>query len=167
MALLNVLQYPDKRLTQKASEVVHFNAELKKIVEDMFETMYQGHGVGLAATQVNIQQRIFVMDTTPEQDSPICIINPKIVEKRGQVISEEGCLSFPGIYAKVKRAEFVTIEYFDEHGQPQERSASELESNCIQHEIDHLDGIVFIDHLSKLKRNLLMKKLNKLQRETL
>lgn len=167
MSLLNILQFPDNRLRLMAEEVEIFDDALKSTVKDMFETMYQGHGVGLAAIQVNIQQRIIVMDTSPEQNSPICLINPKIVHKEGQCISEEGCLSFPGVYAKVKRAVKITTQYLDEHGKEHERTSTELESNCIQHEIDHLNGVVFVDHLSKLKRSLLLKKLEKLQRATL
>jgi peptide deformylase len=166
MALLNILKYPDNRLKLMAQAVETFDDNLKQIVKDMFETMYQGHGVGLAAIQVNIQQRILVMDTSPEQNSPICLINPKIIHEEGKAISEEGCLSFPGVYAKVKRAKQITTQYVDEHGKAHERTSTELESNCIQHEIDHLNGVVFVDHLSKLKRNLIIKKLDKLQRTT-
>ncbi len=164
MALLTVLKYPDNRLRLKAQEVTEFDNDLREKVKDLLETMYHDRGVGLAATQVDIQLRILVMDTSPDQDEPKCLINPRIVNQEGQIISEEGCLSFPGVYAKVKRAEKITCQYFDEHGKQHEVTTTELESNCIQHEIDHLDGIVFVDHLSKLKRNLLLSKLKKLNK---
>lgn len=164
MAVLKVLTYPDPRLKLKAPEVTEFDQALKDIVKDMLETMYHDHGCGLAATQVNIQQRIVVMDTSADGDSPKCLINPKIVATKGEGVSEEGCLSFPGAYAKIKRAAEVTCEYYDEEGKSHTITATGLESFCIQHEIEHLDGVTFIDKLSKLKRNLLIKKIEKYQR---
>ncbi len=164
MTILTILKYPDERLRLKAQEVTQFDDELREKVKDMFETMYHDRGVGLASIQVDIQLRILVMDTSAEQDEPKCLINPKIVAKEGQIISEEGCLSFPGVYAKVKRAEKITCQYFDEYGEQHEITTMDLESNCIQHEIDHLNGVVFVDHLSKLKRNLLLTKLKKLNK---
>lgn len=164
MAVLQVLTYPDERLSIKAKEVTVFDDALAQTVKDMFETMYHDHGVGLAATQVGKAQRIFVMDTSNDQDAPKCLINPIIVNAQGEIFSEEGCLSFPGVYAKVKRAQTITCQYLNEHGQPQQITATGLEAYCIQHELDHLDGITFVDRLSKLKRNLLLKKFDKLQK---
>lgn len=164
MALLTVLKYPDSALQLKADEVLSFDECLKQIVNDMFETMYENDGVGLAAIQVNIQKRIFVMDVSEKRDEPICLINPTIIKQEGCVLAEEGCLSYPGIYAKVKRAETITTRFFDVEGNAHEKTSTGLESRCIQHELDHLDGVSYVDHLSKLKRKLLLKKIEKMER---
>ena len=166
MPYLTVLKYPDDRLRLVAKPVTTFDDDLRSLVKDMFSLMYNDHGVGLAASQINIQQRIFVMDCSRSLDNPVCIINPQITEKEGDVTSEEGCLSFPGVYAKLKRAKTIKVSYTDENGVPHERFAQGIESICIQHETEHLDGVLFIDHLSRLKRHRLLKKLEKYQRET-
>lgn len=167
MPLLNILQYPDKRLRLVKEPVKTFDAALRQSVKDMFETMYQGHGVGLAATQVNLPYRLFVMDISSDQSQPLCLVNPEILEKEEDVLLEEGCLSFPGVYAKVKRAKKIRVRYQDEHGNVHEQEATGLFGHCIQHELDHLEGILFVDHLSRLKKALLLKKLEKIQRTQL
>lgn len=164
MSLLNILQFPDPNLKLIAQPVSTFNTEeLDTIVKNMFETMYEAQGVGLAAIQVNIQKRIITIDVSEKRNSPLCLINPKIIEKNNEIISEEGCLSFPGVYAKIKRAEIIKIEYWDEKEKKHSLEASDLLSRCIQHEIDHLDGITFYDHLSPLKQRLISEKLKKIR----
>jgi peptide deformylase len=165
MALLTVLEYPHKALRTPASPVVLFDDHLLTIVKNMIETMYHDKGVGLAANQVGILSQIIVMDTSKEENAPICLINPQIISQEGEIFYEEGCLSLPGIYPKVKRAVTVTIEYQDEFGQPHTFNADGLMAHCIQHEMDHLNGILAIDHLSSLKRALIIKKLEKQQRK--
>lgn len=165
MALLPVLVFPDPRLRLVAKPVTLFDAHLANTVSDMFETMYEQRGVGLAATQVNIQQRIFVMDISAKQNEPFCIINPEIVRREGSFVWEEGCLSFPGVYAKINHARDIVLQYQDVEGKTQQMEAhGDLLSACIQHEMDHLDGKVFIDYLSPLKRHFILKKLEKIQR---
>jgi peptide deformylase len=164
MALLEVLRFPDKRLRTIAKPVGKITAELKKTAEKMIETMYEEEGVGLAATQVNFHRRLVVIDVSEQRNQPIVIINPVIVEHSGEEISEEGCLSVPETNAEVKRAEFVTLEYLDIEGQQQVLNADGLLAVCIQHEIDHLDGKLFIDYLSPLKQKRIKTKLEKLQR---
>lgn len=161
MAILEVLRFPDERLRTVAQEVAQINDGTKKIVSDMLETMYDENGIGLAATQVDIHQRIVVIDVSEEGDEPLVLINPEIIKKDGSKISEEGCLSVPGSYAKVDRAETVTIKAFDENGNQYEKDADGLLAVCIQHELDHLKGILFIDYLSPLKRQRIRKKLEK------
>ena len=136
--------------------------EIRQLVKDMFETMYAAPGIGLAATQVDVHQRVVVIDVSEDRSQPLCLINPEIIEKDGIQTYEEGCLSVPGIYAKVKRANSVTVEYLDEQGEHQTLSAEGLLAVCIQHELDHLQGIVFLDHLSVLKRKMALKKLKAL-----
>ncbi len=167
MASLFVLVYPDDRLRIKAEPVLQFNAQLKQEIKDLFETMYEDHGVGLAATQVNIHKRMFVMDCSENKSTPLCFINPEIIYSEGEALSEEGCLSFPGVYANVSRTAKIRVKYLNELGEAQERAFENLESMCVQHEIDHLNGITFIDHLSNLKRVRLLKKLQKQQRQAL
>lgn len=167
MASLFVLVYPDDRLRIKASPVLQFNEPLQQEVKDLFETMYQDHGVGLAATQVNIHKRVFVMDCSDEQNTPLCFVNPEITYTEGETLSDEGCLSFPGVYAKIPRALKIRVKFLTELGEPQEREFEGLECMCVQHEIDHLNGVTFVDHLSNLKRVRLLKKLQKQQRQTL
>lgn len=162
MTVLTVLRFPDERLRTKAEEVTEVNDDIRKIVDDMFETMYAENGVGLAATQVNIHQRIVVMDTTEDKSDPITLINPEIVEKSDETfINEEGCLSVPGCYAKVDRHERVTVKALDRDGNEFTRDADELLSICIQHELDHLKGVLFVDYLSPLKRKRIQTKLEK------
>ncbi|MCH2057029.1 MAG: peptide deformylase [Thalassotalea sp.] len=162
MTVLTVLRFPDERLRTKAEEVTEVNDDIRKIVDDMFETMYAENGVGLAATQVNIHQRIVVMDTTEDKSDPITLINPEIVQKSDETfINEEGCLSVPGCYAKVDRHERVTVKALDRDGNEFTRDADELLSICIQHELDHLKGVLFVDYLSPLKRKRIQTKLEK------
>lgn len=164
MAILKVLNFPDPRLRVKAAPVKSFDAEVKQIVEDMFETMYAENGVGLAATQVGIDKRIFVMDVSPDRNERYCVINPVITAQSGEQTDSEGCLSVEGAFDKVTRAANVTLEAFDVAGKPYSLQATELMAACIQHEIDHLNGILFIDHLSKLKQERIRKKIAKLHR---
>lgn len=161
MAILNILTLPDKRLKTKAEEVTVFDEQLKILVNDMLETMYDAPGVGLAATQVDVHKQVVVIDVSEKKDQPLCLINPKIIQQEGHQIYEEGCLSVPNIYAKVKRAGKVRVEAQDVNGEIFSLDAEELLAVCVQHELDHLKGIVFLDHLSPLKRKMAMKKLEK------
>jgi peptide deformylase len=165
MAKLNILEFPDPRLTRVASEVESFDDELKKLIEDMIETMYSANGIGLAATQVNVHKRLLVLDISEKQDNPLVYINPEILSSSGEQTCEEGCLSVPGIYAGVKRAENITIRAQDADGEFFEEALDGLHAICIQHEMDHLVGRLFVDYLSPLKRNMVRKKLEK-QRKT-
>mgnify|MGYP000512712378 FL=1 len=159
--ILEILKYPDKRLRTVAKPVENVNSEIKKQVKDMFETMYDAPGIGLAATQVNFHQRLIVVDVSEECNEPICLINPEIIEKNGEIEWEEGCLSVPNYYESVKRANEIKVSALNELGQSIEIEASEMLAVCIQHEIDHLNGILFVDHLSKLKQKRLKKKAEK------
>jgi len=165
MAILTILEFPDDRLRKKAVPVPVVDESIRRLVDDMFETMYAAPGVGLAATQVNVQKRIVVLDVSEEKNAPLCLINPEIVEKNGSEEMDEGCLSVPGIFEKVTRAETVKIRALDRNGEPFELDADSLLAVCIQHEIDHLDGKLFVDYLSPLKRQLIRKKLKKDQRQ--
>ena len=159
--ILEILKYPDKRLRTVAKPVENINSEIKKQVKDMFETMYDAPGIGLAATQVNFHQRLIVVDVSEECNEPICLINPEIIEKNGEIEWEEGCLSVPNYYESVKRANEIKVSALNELGQSFELEASEMLAVCIQHEMDHLNGILFVDHLSKLKQKRLKKKAEK------
>lgn len=161
MAVLKVLRFPDERLRTVATPITEFTPELQTTIDNMFETMDEEKGVGLAATQVNIHQRLIVIDVSPERDDPIVLINPEIIAQDGVQISEEGCLSVPECYAKVERAEKVTVKALDRDGNEFTRDGEGLLAVCIQHEIDHLDGKLFVDYLSPLKRNRIRKKLEK------
>jgi peptide deformylase len=161
MALLTVLEYPDKRLRNTALPVTDVDVSIRTLVENMFETMYAETAVGLAATQVNIQQRIIVMDVSDDRRSPLCLINPEILHREGIQYEFEGCISFPGVYDKVERAAKLRVRALDQYGKLIEMDAEELLAVCIQHEMDHLDGVLFIDHLSRLKQQRLCKKLEK------
>lgn len=165
MAVLEVLKFPDPRLRTKAKPVVTIDDELRRIVDDMFETMDAHNGIGLAATQVNIHQQIFVMDISETRDQRFCIINPEIVSREGVQYETEGCLSVgAGAYDKVERAMKVKLRAMDLNGKIIEMDAQELMAACIQHEMDHLNGILFIDHLSRLKQDRIRKKINKTER---
>lgn len=170
MSLLNILQYPDPRL-KKIARPINISEigsqTIKTIIADMFETMYQAKGIGLAATQVNLDIQLIVIDLSEQLNMPQCLINPSITSHQDTVISEEGCLSFPGVYAKVKRHKNITVEFLDQFAQKNIINADNLLSICIQHEIDHLRGITFFDHLSLLKKSLLEKKLKKLRNHNL
>ena len=159
--ILNILKYPDKRLRTIAKPVVSVDKTIKQQVEDMFETMYEATGIGLAATQVNFHQRIIVIDISDQCNEPICFINPEIIEKSGEIQWEEGCLSVPDYYENVIRANDIKVQALNQHGETFELEASEMLSVCIQHEIDHLNGILFVDRLSKLKQKRLKKKTEK------
>jgi peptide deformylase len=161
MSKLNILEFPDPRLTTVASDVDTFDEALKKLVKDMIETMYSAHGIGLAATQVNVHKRLMVLDISENQDQPRVYINPQILASEGEQDHEEGCLSVPGIYASVNRAELITIRAQDSDGNTFEEQAEGLHAVCIQHEMDHLIGRLFVDYLSPLKRNMVRKKLEK------
>ena len=165
MTVLTILEYPDPRLRKKAVPVVDINDDIRRIVEDMLETMYAEHGGGLAANQVNIQQRIVVMDGSDEKNEPICAINPEIISRSGTQYETEGCLSLPGVLDKVSRAAIVRFRALDRDGKPYEMEVEGYLAKCIQHEIDHLDGILFVDHLSRLKQERLRKKLQKARQQ--
>lgn len=165
MAILDILHFPDPRLRTQARPVVQVDDAIRQLVTDMFETMYAAPGIGLAATQVNIHQRVIVIDVSDEKDQPVCLINPEIVDKTGEEEMEEGCLSVPGQYEKVQRADTVTAEYLDQEGEQQSLTTDGLLAVCIQHEIDHLNGRLFVDYLSPLKRNRIRKKLEKMERK--
>ncbi len=164
MAILDILHFPDNRLRNKAKPVAEVDDETRRLVDDMFETMYQAPGIGLAATQVNVAKRVVVIDISEEHDQPLALINPEILTREGEETMDEGCLSVPGIYETVKRAERITIRALDRNGEPFELEADGLLAVCIQHEIDHLDGKLFVDYLSNLKRQRIRKKLEKEQR---
>jgi peptide deformylase len=161
MARLEVLRFPDERLRTIAQDVAQVDDTTRAIVKDMLETMYDENGIGLAATQVDIHQRIVVIDVSEERNEPLVLINPQIIKKDGSTISEEGCLSVPNSYAKVDRAETVTVTALNEQGEEFVLDADELLAICIQHELDHLQGKLFIDYLSPLKRQRIRKKLEK------
>ena len=166
MALLTILEFPDPRLRTKAQPVTVFDAELKQLVADMFETMYAAPGVGLAATQVNVHRQLLVMDMSEDKSDPRVLINARLVEKSGEQIFQEGCLSFPGIYADVERALRVKVAAQDVAGQPFEFEVEGPLAVCVQHEMDHLQGKVFVDYLSPLKRSMLLKKLDKKRKQS-
>ena len=166
MALLNILRYPDARLHKVAAPVTVFDEGLKKLVRDMAETMYAAPGVGLAATQVDVAKQVIVIDVSDRQDSLVVLVNPEIVEASGISDIEEGCLSVPGVYDVVERAERVKVRAYDQHGHPFTLEAQGLLSVCIQHEMDHLKGKVFVEHLSQLKQQRIRAKLAKQLRKT-
>ena len=165
MAILTVLRFPDERLRTVAQPVTDFGDRLQQQIDDMFETMYEQKGIGLAATQVNFHQQLIVMDLYDDEDRPKIFINPELVEKSGQFTNEEGCLSVPGVYAKVDRAEHVTLKAHDREGNEFTIEADGLFAICIQHEMDHLNGKLFVDYLSPLKRNRIKQKLEKEARQ--
>jgi peptide deformylase len=166
MSLLNILCYPDPRLHKVAVPVTEFDDKLRKLVADMLETMYEAEGVGLAATQVNVHQRLVVMDTSEKRNQAIVLINPEITwYSEERVKGEEGCLSVPGIYDGVERAVAVRVKAADENGQVRELEAEGLMAVCVQHELDHLMGKVFVEYLSPLKRNRIKTKMLKAQKE--
>lgn len=167
MALLNILQYPDERLHTVAQPVAKIDERIQTLIQDMLETMYEARGIGLAATQVDVHERIVVMDLSEEKNEPRVFINPVITHKNGETTYEEGCLSVPGIYDTVTRAEQVTVEALNEKGESFTLEADGLLAICIQHELDHLMGKVFVEHLSQLKQNRIKTKLKKRQKHNL
>ena len=167
MALLPILKYPDERLHTVAKPVEQVDERIKTLVQDMAETMYESRGIGLAATQVDVHERVVVIDLSEERNQLLVLINPTITHKDGETTYEEGCLSVPGIYDTVTRAERVTVEFLDINGQPQKLDADGLLAICIQHELDHLLGKVFVEYLSTLKQNRIKTKLKKRERDEL
>jgi peptide deformylase len=165
MALLQILEFPDPRLRARAQPVTQVDAALRTLIDDMFETMYAAPGIGLAATQVNVAKRVLVIDLSERRDQPLALINPEIVARSGVEETEEGCLSVPGYFDKVTRAEQISVRALDRDGRPLEFEADGLLAVCIQHEIDHLDGKLFVDYLSELKRTRIRKKLEKERKE--
>ena len=166
MSLLTVLRYPDKRLRTKATPVEVIDEMINSTLDDMLETMYEAPGIGLAATQVNIHKRMVVIDVSEEKNEPLILINPEITHKEGEEISEEGCLSVPAYYAEIQRAESVTVKALNREGEEFELNAEGLLAVCIQHELDHLQGKLFVDYLSPLKQQRLQKKLLKQAKQT-
>ncbi|RLA36396.1 MAG: peptide deformylase [Gammaproteobacteria bacterium] len=167
MGLLNILHFPDPRLRTRAATVENVDDVVKELVDDMFETMYSAPGIGLAATQVNVHRRIIVIDISETKDQPLCLINPEITARDGIEEMEEGCLSVPGVFEKVSRAERIEVRALDRDGSPVSMEAHGLLAVCIQHEVDHLEGKLFVDYLSELKRTRLRKRLQKQERQTL
>ena len=165
MAILKILHHPDPRLRNAGKPVEQFDDDLQTLIDDMFETMYDAPGVGLAATQVGIALRLAVMDCSEQKDSPIVMINPEIIAREEPEIVEEGCLSVPGHYDRVERHGRTTVRAQDRHGETYELTGEGLLAQCIQHEIDHLDGVLFIDYLTPLKRNIILRKMKKLKRQ--
>jgi len=165
MAFLEILHFPDPRLRKKAIPVDEVNEQVRQTVKDMFETMYEAPGIGLAATQVNIQQQIIVMDVSDDKSVPLCLINPQIIAKDGEEEMQEGCLSVPGIFENVQRAENITVQALDQQGLEIIQEADGLLAVCIQHEMDHLDGKLFVDYLSPLKKQRIKKKMLKLKKQ--
>ncbi|MCL2657597.1 MAG: peptide deformylase [Betaproteobacteria bacterium] len=166
MALLPILHFPDPRLHTIAQPVAEVNDEIRQLISDMLETMYAAPGIGLAATQVDVHKRVVVIDATEDRSGPLAFINPEILEKSGERVCEEGCLSVPGIYEKVARAEWVKVRALNREGGVFEMEAQGLLAICIQHEIDHLEGKVFVEYLSPLKQNRIKTKLAKRARIT-
>lgn len=166
MALLPILRYPDPRLHTVATPVARVDDEIRKLIADMAETMYEAPGIGLAATQVDVHKRIVVIDVSEDKSGLMALINPEILERSGEQVCEEGCLSVPGIYEKVSRAERVKVRALNEKGESVEFEADGLLAVCVQHEIDHLDGKVFVEYLSQLKLGRIRTKLAKKARIT-
>ncbi len=166
MSLLPILRYPDPRLNTRARPVAVVDDRIRRLVDDMFETMYEAKGIGLAATQIDVHERVIVIDTSEERNQPLVLINPEVVAaSTDRVIGDEGCLSVPTIYDKVERCAEVTVRALDRNGQSHEVRADGLLAVCIQHEMDHLQGKVFVEYLSALKRNRIRSKLLKRARE--
>jgi peptide deformylase len=161
MAILRILEFPDPRLRTRAEPVERVDDEMRQLVDDMFETMYAAPGIGLAATQVDVHKRLLVADVSTEKNQPHVLINPEIIEKDGVEVTEEGCLSVPGFYEPVERAERIRVRALGRDGEPYEMEAEGLLAVCIQHEMDHLEGKLFVDYLSEMKRQRIRKRLLK------
>jgi peptide deformylase len=166
MALLDVLHFPDGRLRTHAQPVKQIDSAVRQLIADMFETMYEAPGIGLAATQINVHKQIIVIDVTEERTQPLCFINPKILSKEGEQHIEEGCLSVPDIFEKIKRAQKITVQALNQQGEDFTLTTEGVLSVCIQHEIDHLKGKLFVDHLSSIKRQRIRQKLGKKKRQS-
>lgn len=165
MALLQILHFPDPRLRKKATPITQVDDQIRQLADDMLETMYDAPGVGLAAIQINVQKRLIVIDTTEDKSNPLVFINPEIIDKQGQREHEEGCLSVPEAYEVVTRSDTVTVKALNRDGEEFQLEADELLATCIQHEIDHLNGKLFVDHISNLKRQRIKKRLEKQQKQ--
>ncbi|MGH8280440.1 MAG: peptide deformylase [Gammaproteobacteria bacterium] len=165
MALLTILRFPDPRLRVRAAPVAEVTAQTRTLMADLLESMYAAPGIGLAATQVGVNQRVFAIDVSEKGDQPQCFVNPEILTRAGSETMQEGCLSVPGVYEEVQRAERIRVRALDRAGRPVEFDTDGLFAVCIQHEIDHLDGKLFVDYLSELKRRRIRKRLEKEQRE--
>lgn len=167
MAILNILHYPDPRLRNKAEPVTDINADIRQLADDMLETMYDAPGIGLAAIQVNVQKRVIVIDVSEDKSDPLVLINPEVIDAEGEREFEEGCLSVPEAYEAVTRADKIRVKAVNFDGEDYEFPAEGILATCIQHEIDHLDGKLFVDYLSNLKRQRIRKKLEKHQKQKL
>jgi len=165
MSRLTILEYPDPRLRTRARPVERFDVALERLIDDMFETMYEAPGIGLAATQVDVHQRLIVMDLSEDRSAPLVFINPEVLEREGTAKTEEGCLSVPGIFDDVQRAARVRVRAQDQSGAAFERDLAGVVSVCLQHEMDHLEGKLFVDYLSDMKRDRIRKKLDKERKE--
>lgn len=165
MAIRTILEFPDPRLRTRAQPVTRFDADLHRVVDDMLETMYAAPGIGLAATQVDVHQRLLVIDISADRTDPLVLINPEILSREGETATEEGCLSVPGYFDEVKRAARIRVRAQDRDGNVFERDCEELLAVCVQHEMDHIDGRLFVDYLSNLKRERVRKKLEKERKE--
>ncbi len=165
MSLLDILIYPDTQLRRVAAPVANVDGEIVQLIDNMFATMYEAPGIGLAATQVDVHSRLIVIDISENNDAPLALINPELLEVDGEAETQEGCLSIPGVYETVKRPDAVRVAAIDRSGNPFELDAQGLLAVCIQHEIDHLNGKLFVDYLSPLKRNRIRKKMLKQLRE--
>jgi peptide deformylase len=165
MALRTILEFPDPRLRTRAEPVTRFDAALGTLVDDMLETMYAAPGIGLAATQVDVHKRLIVIDISKEHNEPLVLVNPEILSREGDASTEEGCLSVPGIFDEVKRAAKVRVRAQDRNGETFERDFDDVLAVCVQHEMDHLEGRLFVDYLSDLKRERIRKKLDKDRKE--
>jgi peptide deformylase len=161
MAIRTILEFPDQRLRTRAQPVTQFDAELGRLIDDMFETMYAAPGIGLAASQVDVHKRVLVIDISEARNEPLVFINPEILSREGEAETEEGCLSVPGIFDEVTRASKIRVRWRDRAGAASERDYEGMLAVCIQHEMDHLDGKLFVDYLSDLKRQRIRKKLEK------
>ena len=166
MALLPILHYPDPRLRTRAAPVAVVDDRIRRLIADLFETMYAAPGIGLAATQVDVHQRVIVLDTSEDRSQPLALVNPEILARDGVERMDEGCLSVPGVFEEVERAERIRVRALDRDGRPLEMEAAGLLAVCIQHELDHLEGRLFVDYLSDLKRTRIRSKLEKEQRRT-
>ena len=161
MSRLDILHFPDPRLRRRAEPVAAVDDRVRRLIDDMFETMYDAPGIGLSAPQVNVAERVVTIDLSKDRSEPLCLVNPEIRSADGETETEEGCLSVPGVYEIVKRPENIRVHALDRHGRAQEIEAQGLLAVCIQHEIDHLDGRLFVDYLSRLKRQRIRKKAEK------
>ena len=165
MALRTILEFPDPRLRTRARPVTVFDAALGTLIDDLLETMYAAPGIGLAATQIDVHQRVLVLDVSADHSQPLALVNPEIIAREGEEQTEEGCLSVPGIFDEVKRAARIRVRYQDRTGATTERDCDDILAVCIQHEMDHLEGKLFVDYLSDLKRERIRKRLDKERKE--